>query len=260
MLQHDVLDVDCCLLFPRSCRKAFWSLELWRETFRFPHFEKVFLSVEWDFFHFPMPEKVSFQGLQDFSAGGAVKCLLPGNRRPSQQEGNVKKLCVWAVGKILTSNFPSLELQFFDGKLKQYSLFVTVHGPFRICAKILFIYFLWWQRLIYLGTFIQHYFVLRFHSVGRCWDHQTQLRLRHKLSDALTQRGQFILFSVVFTPSPPGHHGSVWLLPVISLLLANTVSPVRACLIIWWERFCGTQKEDDRGPLSIQSSLLLPIG
>jgi hypothetical protein len=64
-----------------------------------------------------------------------------------------------------------------------------------------------------------------------------------------------ILFSVVFTPSPPshGHHGSVWLLYVISLLLTNTVSPVRACLIIWWERFRGTQKEDDRWPLSIQS-------
>jgi hypothetical protein len=29
-----------------------------------------------------------------------------------------------------------------------------------------------------------------------------------------------------------------------------------ACLIIWWERFRGTQKEDDRGPLSSQSSLM----
>ena len=35
------------------------------------------------------------------------------------------------------------------------------------------------------------------------------------------------LFSVVFTPSTPSHHGSVWVLPVISLLLINTVSPVR---------------------------------
>jgi hypothetical protein len=43
--------------------------------------------------------------------------------------------------------------------------------------------------------------------------------------------------------------------PVISLLLTNTVSPVRACLIILWERFRGTQKEDDSGPLGIQSSL-----
>ena len=53
------------------------------------------------------------------------------------------------------------------------------------------------------------------------------------------QRGQRVLFSVVFTPPHPSHHGSVWVLPVISLLLANTVSPVQACLflIIWWERF-----------------------
>jgi hypothetical protein len=34
------------------------------------------------------------------------------------------------------------------------------------------------------------------------------------------QRGQCILvFFVVFTPSPSSHHGSVWVLPVISLLL-----------------------------------------
>ncbi len=43
--------------------------------------------------------------------------------------------------------------------------------------------------------------------------------------------------------------------PDISLLINSTVSPVRACLIVWWERFRGTQKEDDRGPHSIQSSL-----
>jgi hypothetical protein len=36
-------------------------------------------------------------------------------------------------------------------------------------------------------------------------------------------------------------------LSVISLLLTNTVSPVRACLSIERESFCGTQKED--GPL-----------
>ncbi len=43
---------------------------------------------------------------------------------------------------------------------------------------------------------------------------------------------------------------------VIFLLLTNTVSPVRACLIIRWEKFRGTQKEDDRRPLSIQYSLV----
>jgi hypothetical protein len=57
------------------------------------------------------------------------------------------------------------------------------------------------------------------------------------------------LLYVVFTPSPPSHHSSVWVLPIISLLLTNTLSPMRACLSICWERFRGTQKEDDRGPL-----------
>ncbi len=56
-------------------------------------------------------------------------------------------------------------------------------------------------------------------------------------------------------PFSPSHQGSVWVLPAISLLLKNTVSPVRACPIIWLERFRGTQKDDDRGPFSIQSSL-----
>ncbi len=65
-----------------------------------------------------------------------------------------------------------------------------------------------------------------------------------------------MLFYLVFTPSPSSHLGGDWVLPVISLLLTNTVSPVRACKIIWWERFRGTQKEDDCGPLSIQSSLI----
>ncbi len=41
-------------------------------------------------------------------------------------------------------------------------------------------------------------------------------------------------------------------------LLTNTVSPVRACLSIWSERFRGNQMEDERGPLGIQSSLLQP--
>ncbi len=73
----------------------------------------------------------------------------------------------------------------------------------------------------------------------------------------LTQRSQCILFSVVFTPPSHSHHGSVWLLPVISLL-TNTVSVVRACLSIWLERFYGTQKENECGPFSIQSFLHWP--
>ncbi len=56
-------------------------------------------------------------------------------------------------------------------------------------------------------------------------------------------------------PVSPSHHGSVWVLLFIFLLLSNTVSPMRAYLITWWERFRGTQKEDERGPLIIQSSL-----
>jgi hypothetical protein len=39
--------------------------------------------------------------------------------------------------------------------------------------------------------------------------------------------------------------------------LNYTVSPVRACLSKWLERFRKTQKEDDRGPLSIQSDSIL---
>ncbi len=45
-----------------------------------------------------------------------------------------------------------------------------------------------------------------------------------------------------FPSSLPCHHGSFWDLPVITLLLTKTVSPVRPCLTIWWERFRGTQK------------------
>ncbi len=40
-----------------------------------------------------------------------------------------------------------------------------------------------------------------------------------------------------------------------STLRYNTVSRVRACLSIWLERFRETQKENKRGPISIQSTL-----
>ncbi len=73
------------------------------------------------------------------------------------------------------------------------------------------------------------------------------------------QRGQGILFSIVFISPSSSHHGRFWVLPVISLLLTNAVLPMRACLIIWWERFHGTQKGDDRWPLSIQSSMRLRV-
>ncbi len=58
-----------------------------------------------------------------------------------------------------------------------------------------------------------------------------------------------------FSPQPPRQ--CLGPIPVISLLLNNTISSVLACLIIWRERFHGTQKEDNRGPPSFrfQSSL-----
>ncbi len=43
-----------------------------------------------------------------------------------------------------------------------------------------------------------------------------------------------------------------YLIYLISLLLTNTVSRVRACLSIGLERLRGTQKEDERGPHSIE--------
>jgi hypothetical protein len=54
----------------------------------------------------------------------------------------------------------------------------------------------------------------------------------YKIIHNLGGLSQCILFSVVFTAPPPSHHGRLWLLTVISLLLTNTVSPVRACLSI----------------------------
>ncbi len=88
--------------------------------------------------------------------------------------------------------------------------------------------------------------------------HRTRKQYKAQLVSKYTPTGTMynIWFFVVFTPSSLSHYDSVWFLPVISLLLSNTVSPVRACLIIWWERFRGAQKEDGRGPLSIQSSLI----
>jgi hypothetical protein len=62
---------------------------------------------------------------------------------------------------------------------------------------------------------------------------------------AVGQRGQFILFSVVFTPPP--------LLPVISLLLANTGS--RGCWLAYpydSRGFVGTKKKTSLGLLELQ--------
>ncbi len=51
-----------------------------------------------------------------------------------------------------------------------------------------------------------------------------------------------------FSPKPPLQCFSVWLLsPVISLALTDSVTPVRACLSIWWERFLGPKKKTIMG-------------
>jgi hypothetical protein len=81
-------------------------------------------------------------------------------------------------------------------------------------------------------------------------------QIRHsKYSVWFGLRGQCKLFSVVFTRSPTSHHGCVWVLPVISLLLtiAGAGLPIHIIGIIG-DVFVGPKNEDDCGPLSIQSS------
>ncbi len=56
-------------------------------------------------------------------------------------------------------------------------------------------------------------------------------------------------FLYSFSPQPPRQ----CLGPPCHL---SIVLPMLACLIIWSERFRGIQKEDDRGPLSIQFTLI----
>ncbi len=55
-------------------------------------------------------------------------------------------------------------------------------------------------------------------------------------------------------PSSPSDHGSVWLLPVISLFLTNTVHRCGLAYPYDWRGFVGTKK---RRPLKIQSSLVV---
>ncbi len=69
---------------------------------------------------------------------------------------------------------------------------------------------------------------------------------REKEKQVEEQPGPIFYFLSSLPLLPPATTAGFWVLPVISLLLTNTVSPLRACLclIIWWERFRGTQKED----------------
>ncbi len=95
-------------------------------------------------------------------------------------------------------------------------------------------------KVEYLGR-IEYYFQKS--SVTGSWDHKASVsakKVKKKISCLCT-----------FNPSSPSHYGSVWLLPVISLLLIKTVSPARACLSIWLGRFRESQKKDYRGLLSI---------
>jgi hypothetical protein len=66
----------------------------------------------------------------------------------------------------------------------------------------------------------------------------------------------YFVFGRLYPFSPRPQQQCSVPIPVISLLLTNTLSSVRAFLSICCERFRGTQKEDDRGPLSIPSSLV----
>ncbi len=82
-------------------------------------------------------------------------------------------------------------------------------------------------------------------------NHHTAFCLKKESNSGCHRLRSSILFSVVFTPSPCSHHGSVWFLPVSSLLLTNTLSPVRARLSIWWEKFVGPKKKTIVGLLVI---------
>jgi hypothetical protein len=60
-------------------------------------------------------------------------------------------------------------------------------------------------------------------------------------------------------PSSPSHQGSVgtvWIPPLITLHLTNTVSPMLACIIIWW--FRGTQMKTILGLLVFNPLCVVP--
>ncbi len=70
------------------------------------------------------------------------------------------------------------------------------------------------------------------------------------------KRGQWILFSVVFTRPPYSHHAVFWFLTLISLLLTNTVSRGLACLYPYdWRGFVGAKKKSSVGLLVFNSSM-----
>ncbi len=78
---HNVVEwcPRCCLFFPRPCRK---SLPVPGERpFPFPHAEKAFRSLAWEFLNFPMSEKFSGPLRKTFSIPPCWKSLpVPGLR------------------------------------------------------------------------------------------------------------------------------------------------------------------------------------
>ena len=69
------------------------------------------------------------------------------------------------------------------------------------------------------------------------------------------QRAQNILFSVVFTPSSPSHHGSVWVLYLSSLYFNKHCIAGAGLPNHMMGEVSLDLKKDDCGPISIQFSL-----
>jgi hypothetical protein len=117
-----------------------------------------------------------------------------------------------------------------------------------VCFPILFS-----CLLSYLGDLFDSSSTLWGPRVGsevRITNHQMDYGFNYGI-DGLRSTGPMYFVFCRLYPSSLSHHGNVWLLPVISLLLTNTISPLRACLFIWFETFRLTQKRGDHGPPSI---------
>jgi hypothetical protein len=77
------------------------------------------------------------------------------------------------------------------------------------------------------------------------WKYLFRIYCIGSLQWMLAIHGSIYFFCRLYPVPPPHHRGSVRALPVICLLISDSVSLVRACLIKWWERFRhfrGTQK------------------
>jgi hypothetical protein len=104
-------------------------------------------------------------------------------------------------------------------------------------------------------------FILRFYATSRPL-RQVGIALGDIFHPALPLPLSPCYLAVKFTGNQPNQI-RCHILPIVwpptgpmGPTLTNTASPVRDWLIIWWERFRGTRKDADRGPLNIQSSLV----